>query len=114
MHIRIIACGVCHYDVNQARSQFGDSIYPLVPGHEIVGIVYGVGSKVTKFKMGDKAAVGIFVDSCRTCTICTTGYNQYCPIRVPAYNGRRLSDKSPTYGGYAKDVVCEVSLIQML
>jgi uncharacterized zinc-type alcohol dehydrogenase-like protein len=81
----------------------------MVPGHEIVGVVQAVGSAVTKVKKGDRAAVGVFVDSCKNCPQCKDGSEQYCSKRVPSYNGRSLKDNSPTYGGYARDVVCEAS-----
>lgn len=68
--IKILYCGICHTDIHQARNGWGDSQYPMVPGHEIVGRVEGVGKEVKKFKVGDMAGVGCFVDSCRVCTSC--------------------------------------------
>jgi len=107
VHVKIVACGICHSDVHQARGEWGGEIFPMVPGHEIVGYVESVGSAVTKVKVGDKAGVGVFVDSCRTCTSCSNDEENYCTKRVPSYNGRLLKDNSVTYGGYARDIVCE-------
>src|SRR5580698_3632337 len=78
--IEIKYCGVCHSDIHQARDEWGGSTFPMVPGHEIAGIVTAVGSKVTKFKVGDKAGIGCFVDSCRTCDQCKEGLEQYCAV----------------------------------
>src|ERR1700704_178239 len=76
--IEILYCGVCHSDIHQARDEWGGSIFPMVPGHEIVGRVSEVGGGVTKFKVGNLAGVGCFVDSCRTCVNCREGLEQYC------------------------------------
>ncbi len=76
--IEILFCGVCHSDIHQARNEWGGSIFPMVPGHEIVGKVLKVGAKVKKFKPGDIAGVGCLVDSCRTCGNCKEGLEQYC------------------------------------
>src|SRR5579872_7514777 len=76
--IEILYCGVCHSDIHQVRDEWGGSKYPMVPGHEIVGKVIKTGSHVTKFKAGDLAGVGCLVDSCRTCSSCSRGYEQYC------------------------------------
>jgi uncharacterized zinc-type alcohol dehydrogenase-like protein len=77
--IRITHCGICHSDLHMARNDWGMSLYPLVPGHEIVGIVTAVGSSVTKFAAGDRAAVGCLVDSDRSCHHCQAGHEQFCP-----------------------------------
>src|ERR1700679_3113933 len=84
----ILYCGVCHSDLHQARNEWHNSIYPVVPGHEIVGRVVKVGSAVTKFKVGDLAAVGCLVDSCRECESCKRNLEQYC-LKFPVftYNG---------------------------
>src|ERR1700754_4566185 len=99
--IDIKFCGICHSDIHQARDEWGGSIFPMVPGHEIAGIVTSVGSGVTKFKVGDKVGVGCFVDSCRTCAECVKGEDNYCLVGMNAtYNGRE-KDGTPTYGGYS-------------
>ena len=86
--IDIQFCGVCHSDIHQARNEWGGSIFPMVPGHEIVGKISKVGSAVTKFKVGDVAGVGVFVDSCRECASCREGLEQYCDKgMVGTYNG---------------------------
>ena len=77
--IKITHCGICHSDLHMAHNDWGMSIYPMVPGHEIVGTVSGVGSAVTKFKVGDRAAVGCLVDSDQTCEHCKAGHEQFCP-----------------------------------
>jgi uncharacterized zinc-type alcohol dehydrogenase-like protein len=106
--IEIIYCGVCHSDIHQARDEWGGSIYPMVPGHEIVGRVTRIGSKVTKFKEGDLAGVGCFVDSCRVCENCKEGLEQYCENHMVAtYNGTEKDEKTPTYGGYSSQIVVD-------
>jgi alcohol dehydrogenase (NADP+) len=76
VQIEILYCGVCHSDIHQARNEWGNSIYPMVPGHEIVGRVVKVGDEVTKFRVDDLAGVGVFVDSCRKCPQCKAGQGQ--------------------------------------
>ena len=97
-------CGICHSDIHQARDEWGGAIFPMVPGHEITGIVARVGSKVTKFAVGDRVGVGVFVDSCRTCVECTHGLEQYCMRLVQTYNSRE-HDGTPTMGGYSDKIV---------
>jgi uncharacterized zinc-type alcohol dehydrogenase-like protein len=99
-------CGVCHSDLHQIRDEWGGSIFPMVPGHEIVGTVKKVGAHVKKFKAGDLAAVGCMVDSCRVCEECKNGLEQYCTGTgmVGTYNGRE-KDGTPTYGGYSNTIV---------
>src|ERR1700712_2313384 len=102
----ILYCGVCHSDIHQVRNEWGNSIYPMVPGHEIVGRVTKVGEKVTKFKKGDLAAVGCLVDSCRECKNCKRGLEQYCKNgAVGTYNAYEKDGKTVTYGGYSKQIV---------
>lgn len=109
--IDIKYCGVCHSDIHQARDEWGGSIFPMVPGHEIVGTVLEVGSDVTKFKVGDTVGVGCFVDSCRTCPSCQQGLEQYCEVgMVGTYNGRE-KDGSPTYGGYSDKIVVDEEFV---
>ena len=100
--IDILFCGVCHSDLHQVRDEWGGSIYPMVPGHEIVGKVAQVGPSVTKWKVGDAVGVGCFVDSCRRCEACLAGEENYCEEGMTAtYNGRERESKAPTYGGYS-------------
>lgn len=104
--IEIHFCGVCHSDVHQARDEWGGSIFPMVPGHEIVGIVKGTGKDVKKYKTGDKVGVGCLVDSCRTCPSCREGLEQYCEVHyVGTYNSVEKDGKTPTYGGYSTHIV---------
>lgn len=106
--IEILYCGVCHSDIHQTRDEWGGSIYPMVPGHEIVGRVAQVGSEVTKFKQGDLAGVGCFVDSCRICENCKAGLEHYCENHLVAtYNGTEKDEKTPTYGGYSSQIVMD-------
>lgn len=106
--IEIQYCGVCHSDIHQARGEWGNSIYPMVPGHEIVGRVAQAGSKVTLFNVGDLAGVGCFVDSCRSCSSCSAGEEQYCQKHVSfSYNGTEQDQKTPTYGGYSSQIVVD-------
>jgi len=106
--IEIQYCGVCHSDIHQARNEWQNSIYPMVPGHEIVGRVARVGSSVTKFGEGDLAGVGCFVDSCRVCNNCKDGEEQYCENHLVAtYNGTEKDEKTPTFGGYSSQIVVD-------
>jgi alcohol dehydrogenase (NADP+) len=106
VHFEILFCGVCHSDLHQIRNEWGNSIFPMVPGHEIVGKVIKVGEQVKKFKPGDLAAVGCLVDSCRECENCKQGMEQYCKIgAVGTYNSYEKDGKTPTYGGYSKQIV---------
>ena len=93
--------GICHSDIHQVREEWGPSLYPMVPGHEIVGVVTEVGSAVTKFKSGDLIGVGVFIDSCRTCANCERGLEQYCRGGMTGtYNGYERDGKTVAYGGY--------------
>ena len=106
--IDIVYCGVCHSDIHQARNEWGGSIFPMVPGQEIVGRVSKVGSSVTHFKTGDLAGVGCFVDSCRHCDNCKDGLEQYCENgMVGTYNAYEKDGKTPTYGGYSSQIVVD-------
>ncbi len=106
--IDIMYCGVCHSDIHQARDEWGGSIFPMVPGHEIVGRVSKVGAQVQGFKAGDLAGVGCFVDSCRECESCKAGLEQYCEDgMVGTYNSRERDKVTPTYGGYSSQIVVD-------
>ena len=103
--IRITHCGICHSDLHMAHDDWGMSVYPMVPGHEIVGLVTAVGSAVTKFQPGNRAAVGCLVDSDQSCEHCRAGHEQFCPNWVMTYGGKDLHDGSITYGGYSDHIV---------
>ncbi|MGW4616860.1 NAD(P)-dependent alcohol dehydrogenase [Streptomyces sp. NPDC004592] len=105
--IDIKFAGICHSDIHQAREGWGDAIFPMVPGHEIAGIVSAVGSGVTKFKVGDRVGVGCMVDSCRECENCRAGLEQYClKGNVGTYNALDKNGE-PTYGGYSEKIVVD-------
>jgi len=107
VQIDILYCGVCHSDIHQVRDEWGGSIFPMVPGHEIVGKITKVGVHVTKFKVGETAGVGCFVDSCRHCPSCLAGLEQYCEVgMVVTYNGLD-KEGQPTYGGYSNQIVVD-------
>ena len=98
--------GICHSDIHQAREEWGPAIFPMVPGHEIAGVVSSVGSAVTKFKIGDLIGVGVFVDSCRTCDSCKKGLQQYCIEGMTGtYNQLERDGKTPAMGGYSNLMV---------
>ena len=108
VEIDILYCGVCHSDLHSVRSEWGPSPYPLVPGHEILGLVTRVGASVTKFKVGDTAAVGCLVDSCRTCSSCAAGLEQFCLVApVFSYGGPDKHSGGHTQGGYSEKIVCD-------
>ncbi|EPX57048.1 Alcohol dehydrogenase [Cystobacter fuscus DSM 2262] len=104
--IDILYSGVCHSDIHQARDEWGGAIFPMVPGHEIIGRVKQVGQHVTKLKVGDMAGVGCMVDSCRDCQTCRRDLEQFCERGMAStYNGTYMDRKTPTYGGYASRIV---------
>ncbi len=105
VQIEILFCGVCHSDLHQIRDEWHNSVYPVVPGHEIVGRVTGVGSAVSKFKVGDLAAVGCLVDSDRTCPKCQAGLEQFCTNASFTYNSPDKHTGKVTYGGYSDSIV---------
>ncbi|HEY3351026.1 MAG TPA: NAD(P)-dependent alcohol dehydrogenase [Thermoanaerobaculia bacterium] len=106
VEIEILFCGVCHSDIHQVRDEWWPGIYPMVPGHEIVGRVARTGAGVTKFKAGDMAGVGCFVDSCLACDPCKRGLEQFCLEGAAfTYNGTEMDRKTPTHGGYSQRVV---------
>ncbi len=105
--IEIKFAGICHSDIHQAREGWGEAIFPMVPGHEIAGVVAEIGSGVTRFAVGDRVGVGCMVDSCRECDNCKAGLEQYCTKgNVPTYNGIG-KDGEPTYGGYSTHIVVD-------
>src|SRR5579862_145225 len=109
--IDIKFCGICHSDIHQAWDEWGGSIFPMVPGHEIAGVVTAVGNKVTKFKVGEKVGVGCFVDSCRKCPQCREGLEQYCTVgMVLTYNGKD-HEGIPTFGGYSEKIVVDENYV---
>jgi alcohol dehydrogenase (NADP+) len=112
VQIDILYCGVCHSDIHQARNEWGGSIYPMVPGHEIVGRVIKTGDQVTKFKVDQLVGVGCFVDSCRGCPQCKADQEQYCEKGMsPTYNGYEQDGKTPTYGGYSTQIVVDENYV---
>jgi uncharacterized zinc-type alcohol dehydrogenase-like protein len=113
--IDIKYCGICHSDIHQARDEWGGATFPMVPGHEIAGIVRTVGSKVTQYKAGDKVGVGCFVDSCRKCDECKAGLEQYCSVHTSwTYNATEQDGKTPTYGGYSESIVVDENYVLRL
>lgn len=113
--ITIQYCGICHSDIHQARNEWNEYqeevIFPMVPGHEIAGVVSAVGSKVARYRLGDKVGVGCFVDSCRTCSECRRGLEQYCSVQtVWTYNARD-KEGAPTYGGYSDRIVVDENYV---
>lgn len=110
--IDILYCGVCHSDIHQARDEWGGSIFPMVPGHEIVGTVAAVGGEVRKWKANDKVGVGCFVDSCRQCGPCRAGEEQHCEKGATyTYNGYERDGKTPTYGGYSTRITVDENYV---
>ncbi|MFI6401050.1 NAD(P)-dependent alcohol dehydrogenase [Streptomyces sp. NPDC050548] len=109
--IDIKFAGICHSDIHQAREGWGEAIFPMVPGHEIAGIVSEVGPGVTKFRVGDRVGVGCMVDSCRECDNCKAGLEQYCTGgNVGTYNALDKNGE-PTYGGYAEKIVVDENYV---
>ena len=104
--IEVLYCGVCHSDLHQARNDWHNSLYPMVPGHEVIGRVVSVGSAVTRFQPGDHVGVGCMVDSCQHCAACAQGLEQYCAeFPTLTYNGVDRHDGLPTFGGYSEQIV---------
>ena len=109
--IDIAYAGICHSDIHQAREEWGRAIFPMVPGHEIAGVVREIGSDVTKHTVGDRVGIGCFVDSCRECENCLAGEEQFClKGNVATYNGRQY-DGTPTYGGYSTQIVADENYV---
>ena len=108
IEIEILYCGVCHSDLHTANNDWGGSVYPVVPGHEIVGKITSVGSEITRFKVGDLAGVGCLVDSCRTCDSCKKDLEQYCLTgSTGTYNGKDKHLGGRTFGGYSEKIVVD-------
>ncbi|MEV2277997.1 NAD(P)-dependent alcohol dehydrogenase [Nocardiopsis sp. NPDC049922] len=107
VRIDITFAGICHSDIHQAEEGWGESIFPMVPGHEIAGVVAEVGSGVTRYRVGDRVGVGCFVDSCRACEYCDQGLEQYCVEGMTVtYNGLDRRGE-PTHGGYSTGIVVD-------
>ncbi len=112
VQIDIHYCGVCHSDLHQVRNEWGGSSFPMVPGHEIVGVVTAIGSAVEKYKTGDWVGVGCMVDSCRTCSSCDSGLEQYCENGFTGtYNGKDRVTKQITFGGYSNNIVVDENFV---
>ncbi len=112
VQIDIKYCGVCHSDLHTVRNEWGNTVYPVVPGHEIVGHVTAVGDKVSKYKVGDLVGVGCMVDSCRECDSCKEGLEQYCEVgMVGTYNGKERDGSGITFGGYSKQIVAHEDFV---
>jgi len=112
VQIEILFCGVCHSDLHFARNEWNFTVYPACPGHEIVGKVVKAGAEVTKFKLGDHVGVGCLVDSCRTCSACQRGLEQYCEKgQIGTYGGTEPVIGGPTYGGYSDSIVVDQDFV---
>ena len=112
--IDIHFCGICHSDIHQVRDEWGHSLYPMVPGHEIVGIVSQAGAEAKKFKLGDKVGVGCLVESCRECSECHEGYQQFCEHPVFTYNCKEKDGKTLSQGGYSTRIVVNEDFVLRL
>ena len=112
VQIEILYCGVCHSDLHFARNEWGMTVFPIVPGHEIVGKVTAVGDHVKKFKVGDLAGIGCLVDSCRECDNCKDGLEQYCANgMVGTYGGMEKDGSGSTHGGYSKSILAHEDFV---
>ncbi len=107
VQIEILFCGVCHSDLHTARNEWQNTVYPVVPGHEIVGRVTAVGADVKSFKVGDLAGVGCLSDSCRVCPDCADGLEQYCDQGIFTYNSPDKHTGKMTYGGYSNQIITD-------
>jgi len=112
VQLEVLFCGICHSDLHQARDEWGGALFPMVPGHEIIGRVTRAGAEVKKFQVGDLVGVGCMVDSCRDCPSCKEGLEQYC-ARTPVYtyNSRERDGKTPTQGGYSDSLVVDQDFV---
>jgi uncharacterized zinc-type alcohol dehydrogenase-like protein len=111
--IDILYCGICHSDIHASRGEWGEALFPMVPGHEIVGKVARVGARVKRFKPGQAVGVGCFVDSCRTCDACKKGLEQHCRggATVFTYNDTEKDGQTRTYGGYSTQIVVDQNYV---
>lgn len=110
--IDIQYCGICHSDIHQVREEWGTALFPMVPGHEIVGVVKAIGSAVTQYQVGDKVGVGCIVDSCRQCENCQDALEQFCDLgMVPTYNGKERKTGMITQGGYSNQIVVDENYV---
>lgn len=107
VQIEILYCGVCHSDIHQARNEWGNSLYPMVPGHEIIGKVIALGGNVSDFKIGEMVGVGCMVDSCRTCADCADNLEQFCNDCTYTYNAPDKVSGGNTHGGYSTQIVVD-------
>ncbi len=106
--IEILYCGVCHSDLHQTRGEWGNNLFPMVPGHEIIGKVTATGKSVTRYKTGDLVGVGVFIDSCRTCKNCQNGWENYCVEGMTGtYNGLERDGVTVAQGGYSTQIVVD-------
>ncbi|CAA0822275.1 Probable cinnamyl alcohol dehydrogenase 9 [Striga hermonthica] len=110
VQFQVLYCGVCHSDLHLIKNDWGFAKYPMIPGHEIVGVVTEIGANVDKFKVGDKVAVGVMVGSCRKCEQCATNLENYCNEKLDTYNGLE-PDGSLTYGGYSDLMVADQDFV---
>ena len=114
VEIEITHCGVCHSDLHQARDDWGNTVYPCVPGHEIIGTVVKTGEGVSRFSKGDSVGVGCMVNSCQTCPACQRGEEQYCSgpkSCTLTYNGPKIPDGTNSYGGYATSIIAREEFV---
>ncbi|HED2336225.1 TPA: NAD(P)-dependent alcohol dehydrogenase [Serratia liquefaciens] len=112
VQIKVLFCGVCHSDLHQARNEWSNTLFPVVPGHEIVGRVSSVGNHVSRYQVGDLVGVGCMVDSCRSCPSCDEGLEQYCENGFTGtYNGEDRQTGATTYGGYSTDMVVDQDFV---
>ncbi|MBB1584030.1 NAD(P)-dependent alcohol dehydrogenase [Serratia sp. OS31] len=112
VQIKVLFCGVCHSDLHQARNEWSNTLFPVVPGHEIVGRVSAVGNHVSRYQVGDLVGVGCMVDSCRSCPSCDEGLEQYCENGFTGtYNGEDRQTGATTYGGYSTDMVVDQDFV---
>jgi len=112
VEVTIRYCGVCHSDIHQARNEWHNSLYPMVPGHEIIGQISRIGSEVSGFTLGEWVGVGCMVDSCQECSACAKGLEQYCEKHPTlTYNGTDRHDGLPTYGGYSDKIISAANFV---